>query len=146
MYRPASLEHCEQDLRNCYRDATRKGGLIDFSRKVRTDANDLSGKYSIHRDDIAALFSASVWRDCKKAGGHRKVANIVTGVIIEYPNHHNQSGIDPGVVETLLDRICKHLNILSNTVFDYRTHNWKYEPDYVASARRLLTQSNSSIN
>ena len=126
-----------QALQDCYTDATRKDGLIAFTQKIRTPKNDLSGKYSVKQKDLDKLFSENVWVDLKKVGGHRKLQNKVTGVIIEYAAHGNKGGIDPGAALTILDAVQNHLNILGNDVFKYEKCNWKKEPDYQASVRRL---------
>ncbi len=128
----------EQILKECYHDATRKGGLIDFTKAIRTDKNNLQGKYSIAQEDLTKLFSDKVCKDCKKVGGHRKIENIVTGVVIEYANHNNSGGVDPGAALTIFHSVQTHLNILCNQIFSCHVNNWKSEPDYVASVDRLI--------
>ena len=93
---PSVEKNIVQHLENAYLDAKRKGGLIDFTHQVRGDENDLQGKYSIQQKDLTTLFSDNVWVECKKKGGHRKIQNIVTGIRVEYANHDNSGGIDPG--------------------------------------------------
>ena len=105
--------------------------MIDFTKKIR-----VNGKYSVSQQDLANLFSSQIWVDCKKTGGHRKLKNIVTGVVVEYASHGNKGGIDPGAVATVLNTVQEHLNILGNTIFMYKQRNWKVEPNYQASAKR----------
>lgn len=125
-----------QSLRDCYQDAVRKDGLIAFAKKIRTENNDLRGKYSLNQRELSSLFSDTVWCDCKKPGGHRKLENIVTGVMIEYANHGNKGGVDPGAAEAIFNAVQKHLNILGNEIFSYDKNNWKTEPNYLASSQR----------
>ncbi|MEI8301254.1 MAG: hypothetical protein WCG10_06585 [Chlamydiota bacterium] len=129
---------CEKALRECYHDATCKGGLIEFTQQIRTYENNFQGKYSVTQEDLTKLFSEKVWRDCKKVGGHRKIENIVTGTVIEYANHDNSRGIDPGAVMTIFSAVQEHLNILCNQIFAYKINNWKNEPDYLASVERFI--------
>lgn len=67
-------------------------------------------------------------------GGHRKLKNVITGVVIEYPNH--QKKIDPGVVETILNALQHYINVLGNEIFFYKHHNFKSEPLYLEAAHR----------
>lgn len=57
-----------QLLAECYHDATRKDGLIDFVTQIRPRENDYKGKYSISQKDLAHLFSETVWKEAKHAG------------------------------------------------------------------------------
>jgi uncharacterized protein YjdB len=134
---PAQVNHM-QHLQNSYYDATRKGGLIDFTRQVRTEKKDLSGKYTINQDNLANLFSKTVWHTIKTRNGHRKLENIVTGIVVEYRNHDNKGGIDPGAAETIFYQVQEHLNILCNQIYNYTNNNWTYQPDYPASVKRFV--------
>ncbi len=62
----------------------------------------------------------------------------MTGVVIEYANHDNKGGIDPGAAVTLLEGGQKHLNILCDNIFNYKPNHRKAEPDYAASVRRFM--------
>jgi hypothetical protein len=110
--------------------------LIPFTAKVRTPNNDLSGKYSVSSKELDRLFSEALWAS-KPAGGHRKLINRLTRVVVEYKNHDTKGGVDPGAVLTILDQVQKHLNILCNHVFCYSKKHWKTEPDYKVAAERL---------
>ena len=132
------LKLTKELLEASYLDATRKNGLIDFTQQVRTDKNDMSGKYSVKQKDLDNLFSSSVWKDLEKKGGHRKLTNLVTGVVVEYPNH--KKDIEPGSAETVLNAVQKHLNILHNDVFGNKARNWKDAPDY-SKVLQQLTKS-----
>ncbi len=125
----------EELLAACYLDATRKGGLIEFTRDVRGEDGKESGKYSIKQTDLDTLFSKSVWNEQKTGSGHRKLKHIITGIVIEYADHKKE--IDSGAAKTILEQVQKHLNILCNEVFCYTTGNWKEEPDYSAVLLRL---------
>ncbi len=129
-----SLQERQSILKECYVEATKKKGLIDFTKEIRTENNDLSGKYSLKQARLAKLFSSAVWIDASKKGGHRKVSNVVTGVVIEYADH--QKDIDPGAAQTIFERVQTHLNILCNDIFGYKKYNWKFPPSYPASASR----------
>ncbi len=118
-------------LREAYHEVTRNNGLRDFILEVRTRNNDLSGKYSVKQARLATLFSNVIWREMPK-GGHRKIKNVITGVVIEYSNH--QKKIDPGAVETILETLQRHLNMLGNKFFTYHQNNFKDEPDYLKAA------------
>lgn len=124
-------------LQECYREAAdRKGGLIDFTKSVRRENADGSGKYSIKPTDLTALFSQVVWKEIDTKNGHRKIKNIFTDVVVEYSNHVRE--IKAGAVVTILDAVQKHLNILGNEIFAYTVNNFKQPPDYVASYERWL--------
>jgi hypothetical protein len=130
-----SLSVNEKLLSACYHDATRKDGLIDFTSKIRTEKNDLSGKFFVKQNDLTRLFSKDAWSELKTGSGHRKIDNKVTHVVIEYKNHTKD--IDPGAVETIFNAVQDHLNILSNKVFLYSQNHWKSAPDYKSAINRL---------
>lgn len=117
-------------LKDSYLDATRKDGLIDFTIQVHT------GKYSVKQADLDNLFTKTVWIDQKVKGGHRKLENAVTKIVVEYSNHAKD--IDPGAAETILNQVQEHLNILCNEIFRYEKDNWKVDPDYGVSVERWL--------
>lgn len=125
---------CQELLMECYRDATRKDGLIEFTRSMR--ANEI--KYSLTPDHLNRLFASNVWVECPKKGGHRKLQNQVTHVVIEYSNHDKE--VDPGSAQTILDAVQSHLNKLSNEIFAKGRDCWKKPPDYAAAANRIVTQ------
>jgi hypothetical protein len=131
----SAVSFTKELLEASYLDATRKNGLIDFTQQVRTDKNDMSGKYSVKQKDLDNLFSASVWKEHEKKGGHRKLTSLVTGVVVEYPNHAKD--IEPGSAETVLHAVQKHLNILHNDVFGNKARNWKDAPDYSKILRQV---------
>lgn len=125
-------------LQECYKNAT--NSLIGYTEDVRTEENDNSGKYSIKTSQVNKLFASPVWEEKKAASGHRKFKNAVTKIVVEYAAH--QKDIDPGAAETILDQVQEHLNILNNVIFDYKTRNFKKEPDYRASAERATKWQN----
>jgi len=120
-----------------YQEATCKNGLIDFTRKVRGEKNDFSGKHSVSATDLTSLFSEKVWV-AEHKGGHRKLKNLLTGMVIEYANHGNDGGIDPGAAMSIFCQVQNHLDFFCKEVFAYKTyHHWKEKPDLDASAKRL---------
>lgn len=120
-------------LDECYQEATRKNGLIDFTKKVL--GNNNRGKYSIKTTDLSNLFSAKIWDERKTGNGHRKIQNKITGVMIEYKNH--ELDLDPGSAESIYKAVQKHLNVLGNDIFKYTHKNWKTAPDLDASVVRF---------
>ncbi|NGX34062.1 MAG: hypothetical protein K1060chlam1_00409 [Candidatus Anoxychlamydiales bacterium] len=123
-------------LKDSYLDATRKKGLIDFTKEIRGQKNDFSGKYQIKLSDLHNLFSETVWEDEKKTGGHIKLKHKVTNVVIEYKNH-GKNTVDPGAALDIFDQVQTHLNILGNDIFAYKTRNWKQEPVYQKAISNL---------
>jgi hypothetical protein len=132
-------EKLKSALYESYQEATCKNGLIDFARKVRGEKNDFSGKHSVSTTDLTNLFSEKVWVSEHK-GGHRKLKNLLTGMVIDYANHGNDGGIDPGAALSIFRQVQVHLDFLCKNVFAYKTnHHWKEEPDLESSVRRLCT-------
>ncbi|NGX49126.1 MAG: hypothetical protein K940chlam5_00722 [Candidatus Anoxychlamydiales bacterium] len=123
-------------LRDSYLDATRKNGLIDFTQTVRGPKNDFPGKKQIKLNDLDTLFSDTVWQDQRKKGGHRKLINKVTKIVIEY-KHHDGTNVDPGAIRDIYDQVQKHLNILGNDIFAYKLKNWRDEPNYEKALTNL---------
>ena len=119
-----------------YQEATCKNGLIDFTKQVRGEKNDFSGKYSVASNDLANLFSEKVWASGDK-GGHRKLKNSISGIVIEYGNHGNDGGIDPGAALSIFHQVQEHLDFLCNKIFAYKKFHWKEKPDLDASVERL---------
>lgn len=129
---------CQTLLKECYKEATKKNGLIDFTKEIVTEEVDFSGKYSLSRSRLTNLFSNTVWKEFPTKSGHRKIQNLVTNIIIEYGNHSRD--IDPGAALTIYHSVQEHLNILCNNIFLYKNRNWKEEPNYTASYKRLVEQ------
>lgn len=123
-------------LQESYHDATRKGGLIDFTKKIRTEKNDSSGKFSVKESELSRLFSKPVWDELSTKSGHRKIKNKITDVVVEYANHNKD--IDPGAAQTIFEAVQNHLNILNNDIFSYKSNNWKTNPDYQVSEHNLI--------
>jgi len=128
-------------LKDSYFDATRKGGLIDFTRMVRGEKNDFSGKYLVKQTDLDTLFSKSVWTVVDTGGGHREVRHKLTGATVEYSNHKKE--IKAGAVVTIFNEVQRHLNILNNQIYSYTNCNWKEEPDYSAARKNWLALEQS---
>lgn len=118
-------------LRESFQDAH---SLIEFTKQIRGEKNDMSGKYSLKQSELTNLFSKAVWKDLSKRGGHRKLQNRVTGIVVEYADHSKQ--IDPGAAISVLNAVQKHLNILCNKIFAYTNRNWKTVPDYKQAEKR----------
>jgi hypothetical protein len=112
--------------------------LIEFTKEVRGKDNSCYGKYSINSQKIQKLFNSKVWVSLNDKGGHIKKQHAITKTIIEYKNHDNKNGIDPGAVMTILDTVQTVLNVLGNDVFKYKLRNWKTEPNYEAALKRLI--------
>lgn len=121
-------------LQESYQNATRKGGLIEFTQEIRTDKNNFFGKYSVTFNRIGKLFTENVWSEVATGSGHRKFENQVTHIMIEYKNHGE--GVDPGAAQSIFEQVQTHLNILNDEIFHYVVYNWKTEPDYEASVDR----------
>jgi predicted RNA binding protein YcfA (HicA-like mRNA interferase family) len=106
-------------LQEAYNDVTKRNGLGEFMQCMREVNNNTRRKYSVKRSDLESLFSNKiVWEDQAKKGGHIKLKNSVTGVVVEYKNHGSED-VDPGAVIDILDRIQAHINILGNDIFKY---------------------------
>ncbi|NGX33017.1 MAG: hypothetical protein K1060chlam4_01076 [Candidatus Anoxychlamydiales bacterium] len=128
-------------FKDSYLDATRKNGLIEFTQTVRGPKNDFSGKYLIKLNDLDTLFSDTVWQDERKKGGHRKLINRVTKIVIEY-KHHGKTTVDPGAIREIYDQVQQHLNILCNDIFAYKLNNWNQEPNYEKALTNLEGYNN----
>lgn len=117
-------------LKLSYANAVGKNGLIDFTKEVRGSDNKLSGKYSVSQQRLNTLFASKVWEPVSTKSGHKKYRHVITHNIVEYKNHGNSGGIDPGAAESILESVQETLNVLGNEIFCYTSHNWKKEPDY----------------
>ncbi|HEU64397.1 MAG: hypothetical protein KR126chlam4_01176 [Candidatus Anoxychlamydiales bacterium] len=129
-------------LRESYLDTTRKNGLIDFTKKVRGQKNDFSGKYQIKLNDLDTLFSDTVWEDERKKGGHRKLINRVTRIVIEY-KHHGKNTVDPGAAKDIFDQVQLHLDILCDQIFAYSGSKWGNKPNYEKASTNLSRYNNT---
>lgn len=127
---------CIDLIKGAYQDAVKKNGLIEFTQQVRTNKNNCSGKYSISSKQLDNLFSKNVWKELKTTSGHRKLENMITHVIVEYANHGNRGGVDPGAVMTILNTVQTHLNILRDQIFNFKNNSWKQPPDYKDALNR----------
>lgn len=122
-------------LKDSYEEATGRNGLIEFTKEIRGENNNLSGKYSLKTNRVNRMFSLYGWEESRHASGHRKLIHKITKVVIEYSNHQQQ--VDPGAAESILNSVQHHLNILCNDIFKYQSNNWKKEPNFVTAAKEL---------
>ncbi len=130
-------------LKESYLDATRKKGLIDFTKTVRSPKNDFSGKYHIKLNDLDTLFSRTLWHDAGKIGGHKKLTHKITQIVIEY-KHHGKNTVAPVAVKDIYDQVQAHLNILCNDIFAYQKNNWQQEPNYEEALTNLKRWNNTT--
>jgi hypothetical protein len=114
----------------CYKEAKNK--LIPFLKSVREKKETL--KYSVTQQSLDNMFNPLTWISIPK-GGHRKIKNNVTNVVVEYAAHGNSGNMDPGVVDTIKELVQKHVNYLANDIFDQNC-NLPDDPNYDAAYER----------
>ena len=122
------------DLKNCYFEAKNK--LIPLTEKLRNDKK-------LKIDDLQTLFNNStLWISKSNSSGHKKFKHKVSGTIVEYQAHSssNDTIIASHIQNQILNQVQTHLNHLCNDIFEYKTNNWKYEPNY----RNALTKIQAS--
>ena len=105
--------------------------LVDFTNDIRTDNNDMPGKYSLRVRDLDKIFDASLWEDRTRKTGHRILKNRVTHIVINYSHH--ESDVDPGAAITILESVQEHINILHDQIFKYPGYGWNTPPNYAQS-------------
>lgn len=124
----------ESTLQECYFDATKNNGLIDLTKNLSNPEFELK----IH--DIKIIFKNSpLWIRSKQNTGHCKFTHEITKIVIEFQGHSSKKDrtVKPYILTQILENVRKHLNILSNEIFIYITHNWKTEPDYQSVLKRV---------
>lgn len=99
--------------------------LVAFTEEVRKP----NGQYSVKTTELMHMFQAcSQWIRVKKKGGHAKFQNSVTHVVVEFQAHKkrsNETNLDPGAVNGVLDAVQKHINIVCNQIFQPKNNIWQ---------------------
>ena len=123
-------------LKAAYADATKPNGLIAFTAEIRTQKNDLSGKYNCKKKRIQQLFSETVWENASSPSGHIILKNKITGTVINFSNHKDP--VDPGAALSLFEIVQDYRNFLGNEIFCFGKYGWSIEPDYKDSLARFI--------
>ncbi len=128
------IELSAERLRDAYDSATKNNGLIELCKKIRQGG-------SFKRQEVGNILDglSEDWEKIPKASGHKEYKNSITGIVIGFQNHSSgkDSVVSPRILNTLLDQIQLHLNILCNVIFDYRSNNWKNPPVYPQALSNL---------
>jgi len=124
---PINLSHEERKflIEESYSNA--RNQINPFLLCVRTDKNNMQGKYSVNLVDLRRLFNSNGWRQHKLRSGHVGFTHLITGVKVGFSNHGNNN-VDPGVVDTVFEKLQRHVNILGNEIFEYKRKNWSFLP------------------
>lgn len=82
-----------------------------------------------------------LWEKEKTKNGHVKYKHCISGYTVSWQGHNGgrrgDSRIPHDHLQGILDSAQNHLNIFNNEIFQYRTRNWKTEPDYSTAMKRL---------
>jgi len=133
---PAISEH-ETRLRQAYRSVQQYLiGLTRFLRlpekhppreKTKSSMRPMR-RVKSHKELVALFEQCEDWHKRPAASGHVTFINSVTSMKVCAIPHAGE--LKPGVKQNLLQQIQKHLNILCNDIFMYKTNNWRKDPDY----------------
>lgn len=128
-------------LRSSYLEATKgNNALCQVIHRLRQDG----AQYNCLRSEMLSIFENSVvWERMKSGDGHATFKNAVTGVVVGFQAHGKENTLKANQAIQLRDGIQTHLNILCNEVFQYKTKNWKTEPNYDEALKNYQNWKNS---
>lgn len=125
----------ENALRVEFYDITKKGGIGDLIRNLRTTTTALDRRALVRR-----FQELGSWQKVKKSSGHMEFKNRLWGDTVSFQNHpgvRNEFVLSLDHRSQLLEVLQKHVNFFGNEVFAFTKHNWKYEPDFKKAAERF---------
>lgn len=129
-------------FRNAYLEVIRTNGINDLVCKLRQDP---TARKNIKRQQLITMFtSLPLWKRTDEGDGHVAFQHALTHIRIGFQGHGKSSNISAQQAMAMMDQLQEHMNILGNNFFDYRTRNWKHEPNYESAVTNFGRLNNNS--
>lgn len=118
-------------LKQAYSNAT--GRLIPFLTQTH------ACQTNVRMSAVNKIFDHPAWKAHNMSSGHKKFTHIVTQQVVEYAGHDKD--LDLGALKRLRTTIQDIVNQLGNDIFNFKTFNWKTEPNWKESEKRFIARA-----
>ncbi len=121
-------------LQAAHAEANGNNGFVELLRRLR----EPGAQYSQRRADIDSIFrNKPLWEAQKTGSGHAEYKHAFTGVVVGW-QAHGDANLKATQVLQIREAVQRHLNILHNEVFGFKSGGWKTPaPDFKKISEKL---------